>query len=213
MILSYLYSSKSTFREFQNEFVKVASKYIKNSIIEIGAEPGYGYKNYFSVEYIASNHSIERSGEGYIKLDVTNIEMPDNSVDNYLCISVLEHVFDIQKAAKEIQRTLKPGGFLIITIPFAYPLHDIVDYWRVLPDAYLQLFNQMEVIEKYHLGEKFSTCAEVLKRPRGKLALRYIPARFAGFICLIFSKLFVQLDNFPMGYGFILRKKQQCVAF
>jgi SAM-dependent methyltransferase len=179
-------------------------KYADNSVIEVGSESVYGYKDYFyNIKFIQSNPFRE----DFLKLDVTNIQFNDNEVDNYLCISVFEHVFDIPAASREIYRTLKPGGFLFLVIPFAYPIHDEVDYWRLLPKAYEKLFHDFEIIECYHLGAKFSSTAEVLKRPRGKIVARHIPSKLIGWGAILFSKLFDRMDGFPQGYGYILKKK------
>lgn len=51
--------------------------------------------------------------------------------DTVLCTSVLEHVHDAEALVSEIVRILKPGGRLIITIPFLYPTHEApYDFWR-----------------------------------------------------------------------------------
>ncbi|MEK7508302.1 MAG: methyltransferase domain-containing protein, partial [Patescibacteria group bacterium] len=43
--------------------------------------------------------------------DVQQLPMPDASVEAVICIAVLEHVEEPQKAVKEMYRVLKPGGF------------------------------------------------------------------------------------------------------
>jgi SAM-dependent methyltransferase len=68
-------------------------------------------------------------------LDVLSMaaELPFGSAtfDTVLCTSVLEHVHDAEAAVGEIARILKPGGRLIITIPFLYPTHEApYDFWR-----------------------------------------------------------------------------------
>jgi SAM-dependent methyltransferase len=208
-LLTYPFTNTSLFRLNQNEFVFNCSKFAKGLVIEIGSELVYGYDRHFKhVNFIRTN--INFIGED--KLDVTSIEMSDNSVDNYLCISVLEHVFEIKKAAQELTRTLKHDGHLFITVPFAYPIHDSVDYYRLLPDSYKELFKDFEILELYHFGGKFSSCAEVFQRPRGKIAFRLLPAKLLGWLALIFSLFFERLDGFPQGYGLILRKNK-CADF
>ncbi len=55
----------------------------------------------------------------------------DKAFDVVLCTSVLEHVDDAEAAVSEIARVLKPGGRLLITVPFLYPTHEApYDYWR-----------------------------------------------------------------------------------
>jgi SAM-dependent methyltransferase len=55
----------------------------------------------------------------------------DASFDTVLCTSVLEHVDNVEEAIAEIARTLRPGGRLVITVPFLYPTHEApYDFWR-----------------------------------------------------------------------------------
>ena len=49
-------------------------------------------------------------------LDITALELPDNSIDMIMANHVLEHVDDA-KAFAEIYRVLKPGGQAVITVP------------------------------------------------------------------------------------------------
>ncbi|MEP7017984.1 MAG: class I SAM-dependent methyltransferase [Actinomycetota bacterium] len=68
-------------------------------------------------------------------LDVLSMAAPlpfaSASFDTVLCTSVLEHVHDAEAVVSEIARILKPGGRLIITIPFLYPTHEApYDFWR-----------------------------------------------------------------------------------
>src|SRR5262249_4506473 len=68
-------------------------------------------------------------------LDVLSFAAPlpfrDDSFDAILCTSVLEHVDNAEQAVSEIARVMKPGGRLLITVPFFYPEHDApYDFWR-----------------------------------------------------------------------------------
>lgn len=63
--------------------------------------------------------------------DVCAMSFPDNSWDVIVCLEVLEHVIEPWKAVEEMNRVLKPGGQLIMTTPFIYPVHDAThDYYR-----------------------------------------------------------------------------------
>ena len=44
--------------------------------------------------------------------------------DTILATEVLEHVEDAEMAANEIARVLRPGGFVLATVPFLYPTHE-----------------------------------------------------------------------------------------
>jgi SAM-dependent methyltransferase len=48
---------------------------------------------------------------------VTNIPFPDSFFDLVLATDIIEHVDDDSLAIAEIQRVLKPGGYVLITVP------------------------------------------------------------------------------------------------
>lgn len=52
-----------------------------------------------------------------MKMDITNINLPDNQFNCIICYHVLEHIIDDQKAMGELFRVLKPGGWAIIQSP------------------------------------------------------------------------------------------------
>ena len=60
----------------------------------------------------------------------------DGSVDCVLCTEVLEHIPDSLPFLRRIQRCLRPGGRLLLTVPFAARWHFIPhDYWRFTPSG------------------------------------------------------------------------------
>jgi SAM-dependent methyltransferase len=91
---------------------------------------------------------LERRGYTYIGLDVNQnpegtvtiitaideslpTSLPTAGVDFILCTEVLEHVADWQKAFANLSYLLRPGGRVVITVPFFYPLHEEpYDFWR-----------------------------------------------------------------------------------
>jgi SAM-dependent methyltransferase len=74
--------------------------------------------------------------------DVQDMPMiPDRSFDSAGCFGILEHVPDPARAAAEINRILKPGGVLIVTVPFLARIHEIpFDYYRYTGNGIKHLF-------------------------------------------------------------------------
>jgi SAM-dependent methyltransferase len=60
----------------------------------------------------------------------------DASVDFILCTETLEHVLDTRQFLGEARRCLRPGGSILLTVPFAARWHFIpYDYWRITPSG------------------------------------------------------------------------------
>jgi SAM-dependent methyltransferase len=78
---------------------------------------------------------------GYEVPDTTYFEgdewpVADGSVDCVLCTEVLEHIPDSLPFLRRIQQCLRPGGRLLLTVPFAARWHFIPhDYWRFTPSG------------------------------------------------------------------------------
>jgi len=53
-----------------------------------------------------------------------NFPVADASFDGVLCSQVLEHVFEPEVFLAEIHRVLRPGGRLVLAVPFAWDEHE-----------------------------------------------------------------------------------------
>jgi ubiquinone/menaquinone biosynthesis C-methylase UbiE len=63
-------------------------------------------------------HHLEANNLEFKQGVIENIPFADVFFDKIICAEVLEHVFDKDQALKEVLRVLKPGGFLIISVPY-----------------------------------------------------------------------------------------------
>ena len=201
----YFTGEISLFRYYQNIFIMLYGKECNGKIIEIGADQSYGYKHYFpnAKEYLYTN----LLGDCDIILDVTNMSsIADNSIDTIICISVLEHIWEYQRALDEIERVLKPGGKLLLTVPFGFPIHDKLDYWRFTRDFYINSFKKQNIISLINFGGCLSTIVNSLQRPCGKLTLRYFLYKSIGFLIAILAIRLDTMDSFPLGFGIVVEK-------
>jgi SAM-dependent methyltransferase len=57
--------------------------------------------------------------------DGLNIPFEDERFDRVICTQVLEHSVDPDALLREMHRVLRPGGRLLITVPFMWGLHEV----------------------------------------------------------------------------------------
>lgn len=67
----------------------------------------------------------------------------DLTADTVLCTETLEHVLEPLDFLAEARRSLRPGGRLILTVPFAARWHYVpFDYWRFTPSGLTHLLSK-----------------------------------------------------------------------
>jgi len=89
----------------------------------------------------------------------------DAEYDNVLCNQVLEHVFNPDEFLAEIFRTLKPGGQLLLTVPFVWDEHEQpFDYARYSSFGLQHLLKRagFEVKETRKSNQDLSTVFQLL---------------------------------------------------
>jgi len=138
----------------------------------------------------------------FVKRDARDTGLPSNFFDAVVVVSTIEHIglpvygqvgFDVDgdvKAVEELRRILKPGGYLIITAPFAGREFRIVPGERQYDIERLRLLERgFEVVAEeffisYRLGRRVvwvrisrDFAGEVLTRPETP-----------GLVCLVLRK-------------------------
>lgn len=98
--------------------------------------------------------------------DVQSLPLSDESVDAVICIAVLEHVEEPQRAMKEIYRILKPGGFCFIYAPFLFYYHPMKnyydDFYRFTYDGIKYLTEDFKQVEIQNVRGALSSVVNLL---------------------------------------------------
>tara|TARA_X000000368_G_C22822452_1_gene619638 strand:+ start:153 stop:674 length:522 start_codon:yes stop_codon:yes gene_type:complete len=138
-------------RRFLIKYLKnISSQFNNSEIIEIGS--GDITKNQSAEKYFQNVKLFKKTdinkAYGHKYIDITEEITFSDKYDLVLCTNVLEHVFEIQQAIKNLKKITRKGGNLIISVPFIYPLHDEPsDYWRLTEHSLRQLFDDFEIVD------------------------------------------------------------------
>lgn len=97
--------------------------------------------------------------------DAHRLPFESDKFDRILCTEVLEHLHSPHLAIAEMHRVLKPGGLLILSTRFIFPIHESPnDFYRYTKYGLQYLFRDWEIKElKEEVGTQ-QTLAVLLQR-------------------------------------------------
>ena len=198
---------------------KVAGKYANGVLVDIGC----GEKPYRSIfsPYVTQHIGVDQyeSPHGTQFVDIIGsayeTTLDDAICDVVLCTEVLEHLEEPKVALEEMHRILKPGGIVILTVRFLWPIHEAPrDFYRYAEYGLKYLFEQtgFKILELQPLSGYIVTFAQLstyfLKRFQRGFLLRTLGRLFnwgLQYFALILNT-FDKSTNFTNHYGLVAQK-------
>lgn len=200
--------------------MKKHSHYIKGVVLDVGAGSFDRYSDLFSCEkYLRVD--IDPKNKPDIVASAENIPLGDRSVDSVVSTQVLEHVKEPEAAIYEFYRILKPGGYVLATVPQWGELHEQPnDYYRFTNFGIRYLFEKVgfRVIELEQRGGFFSVMAQTRTRylmdrfnlPEKNLwfFLLWLPVKICGRLAIFLDRIDTSTANRKHALGWcVLAKK------
>jgi SAM-dependent methyltransferase len=133
--------------------------------------------------------------------DAQALGIGSETFDAIVCTEVLEHLPEPRRAIDEMFRVLRPGGSLLLTTRFLFPIHDAPhDYFRYTKYGLRHLLRQFEIVELEEETDAVGTLA-VLTQRLGMQAetLRWTPLRAAWLVAALIMRPFSFV--IPREYG------------
>jgi SAM-dependent methyltransferase len=74
------------------------------------------------IEISGHDHATSKVDRFY---DGHTIPFEDGAFDSVIAFEVFEHIFNVEEILGEVRRVLRPHGKLLLSIPFAWPEHEV----------------------------------------------------------------------------------------
>jgi SAM-dependent methyltransferase len=125
-------------RQISNALALAAPRHARGRLLDIGC----GLKPYAPLfapyvdEHVGVDHADSPHALTSVDVIATAYEVPleSGTFDTVLMTEVLEHLERPADALEEVLRLLRPGGKVILTTPFIWPLHEEPrDFFRYTP--------------------------------------------------------------------------------
>lgn len=165
-----------------------AREYCKGYLVDLGCGrvPLYGiYRDYISNNICVDwGQSLHRNVHVDIEADLSDrLPVKNESFDTIILSDVLEHIPKPEQMWLEMNRILRPGGVVILNVPFMYGVHEEpFDYYRYTEYS-LRLFAQEAgfIVKKL---DPMGGGLEVIANLCAKI-LKYLPVLSVPFSILV----------------------------
>ncbi len=219
--MSYIYHVS---RFLLQEKVKKYGHYMNGHLLDAGSGSYSRYRHFFPSDTV-TRMDIKSGPNVDVVGRAEKMPFKDSEFDSMLSTQVFEHLEYPEKAAAEAYRVLKPGGYLLLTVPQWNELHEEPhDYWRYTCFGIKALFerNGFSVVEYEQYGGFFATYSQILMRyliDRGRLYERNSwLTRPISFLFRLSGSFTIWLDSLDtsmanrkhtIGWVFVLKNNEQ----
>lgn len=149
-------------RKISNIWIAKYAKEITGKVLSIGSGDdsdwcGSKYRKYFLNSSLYLTSDIAENIKTDLRVDVRSmIQIKNGEYDCLFCAGTLEHVDDMFSAMSEMARVLKPGGVLLLGVPFGQAIHRVPqDFWR------MTIYGLRYLLDRFGFDDK-----DILQVPR-----------------------------------------------
>lgn len=134
------------------------------TVYELGGAGDY-YKDFMPAgqPYVVTN--IDPDAQMIV--DATSMPFEDNSIDAFMSMFALEHIYDFQAVIDEAYRCLKPGGRFLLAVPFLYYYHAAPDdFFRFTRSALDRMLSRFAILQAASFGNRGLLIGQLMHEKR-----------------------------------------------
>jgi len=235
-ILQHPVSRLLKFERFTNYLNSLPDDYSPDVVLDYGSgDRPYEellltkFAQYIAADYQQANEIHSKKPDVFI--DESSIKIDDLSVDCVVLTEVLEHVYEPKKVIGEIHRVLRPGGYLVGTVPFSIYEHEApYDFHRYTYFCLKRMFEEagFQISKLEYVGDLCGVIAisvthlmlfpVTLLRPfLGRRICKVLSSivRVPEYLYFILHKSPLDtgkinyLRKYPVGFSFMVKKQPQ----
>lgn len=138
--------------------------------------------------FLLESIDIDPKREPDILGDICTHHFESDTYDTIIICEVLEHVRDAKSAVQNLHSALKPGGRILASLPFIFPMHEMPkDFMRFTRYGVLALFDEYSDVSARACGSYFDAIDVMWMRvlyskSKGSLALASLVIPFVFFV-------------------------------
>jgi SAM-dependent methyltransferase len=184
-------------------------QFVRGDVLDVGCGRRPYEKTFFAGanKYVGTDYLSDRSHPDVIS-SAQQIPFAANSFDTVVSTEVLEHVADPLQAMREMRRVLKPGGFLILSVPMYWPRHEVpYDFFRYPYDGILHLLKEsgLQLTKLFNRGRSYAFLGQALQHvhPVTAWAVNWLINQF-----FLWCDRRLKHDVLTMGWTVVARKPE-----
>lgn len=180
---------------------------LKGEVLDLGGTKNASYHALFAGSKKFTTANI--AGERDIDCDLEEkIPIGDAKFDTVILINLLEHIYHTNLVVHEIIRVLKPGGLVVVAVPFLIQVHPSPrDHWRFTGETLHTLLTEVG-FANIHVKEvgsgPFGACAQLLHGVLHFDILRLISMLIARALDAVLHKIdskgSYSVSRYPLAY-------------
>jgi len=182
---------------------------LTGEVLDLGGSKKSGYHELLKGEHRVTVVNLDKETGADLCFDLEKpFPIKDGEYDAVLCVNILEHIYHYREFLGECRRVLKPGGTLIVAVPFLVQVHPSPhDYFRYTGEALQKMLEEVDFkdISIKPIGSGVGLAAaqllyNALRIQPLRILVELLGKTFDSTVSLIKKENFLSGKNYPLGY-------------